>query len=119
MIIPQHLLDDSPLTPDQKLRAIRDVLVVFTKWRERLRAEEQHVLSELLDFRLLEHGSDVDDVVFDKLGFWQHAESMHEGTDIPGGKLYLEELVNDFHDMQVKFMQDDDIRMLEEHEAKV
>src|SRR5215472_17299483 len=119
MIIPQHLLDDSPLTPEQKLRAISDVLVVFTKWRERLRAKEQHVLSELLDFRLMEHGSDVEDVVSDKGGFWGHAQDYHEGTAIPGGKLYLEELVNDFHDMQVKFMQDEDIRMLEEYEATV
>jgi hypothetical protein len=114
MIIPQHLLDDSPLTPEQKLKAIRDVLVVFTKWQARLRDEEQHVLGELLDFRLTEHGSDADDVVFDKGGFWSHAQSYHEYTAIPGGQLYLEELVNDFHDMQEKFMQDDDMRMLEE-----
>ena len=108
MIIPQHLLDESPLTIEQKLQAVRDVMVVFSKWQERLREEEQHVLSELLDFRLTEHGSDVDDVVYDKGGFWGHAWSYHESTTMPGGKLYLDELVNDFHDMQVKFMQDEE-----------
>lgn len=100
---------ESTLTPEQKLRGLADVDKVLAKWKARLAEEEEHLRTELLHARLLEHGSDLDDVVFDKGGFFAHAPDYHYGNpEMLGGKLDLDDLVNDMHDMQTKYMEDTD-----------
>lgn len=103
----ESILEESPLTEAQKRDALAEVLAVVAKWKARLAEEEMHLTLELLHARVLEHGSDLDDIVYDKGGFFAHAQDYHyEG--MVGGNLNLEDLATDMHEMQTKFMQDED-----------